>query len=267
MHLPPRLFVLILVLLSAGGCNLYEWTYTTEDSTDFAVIMSGAEQAFDTRDYDQAIILYDRATQVRPGDAWPQHRKLQSLLLRNTSEGTSLFHAHAPLFDPGPWPLTNTLYGDWKALARVRLLEDMTSGVAILNRNRTNTGLYWSRLSPLDPSVLGDSALGYAVYGLLILQDGNSNAIPLEDHDPGRIDCTFAYSLTNTLSPTEATNLSLRLAAATNALRQAGSCLSELFAVHPSSGQPGTLWSALYTNLLRARDSAALTITTLGVLP
>lgn len=256
----------LFALLLLSGCNIFSWTYSEEDTTSLAVALAGADAAFADRDYDKAILLYENAGLLAPGDAWSRHRLLQCLLLRN-SGGNSLFTTHARLFTPPLYTNTEPPYADWAPVAAYRLAEDTRRAGAILAERRTNSGLTWSRLSADDPSVLADAALTEALLGILLLQDGNGNLQLLEATDPGSLDGTFFYTMTNTLSPAAETNLCLHLAAATNALHNARASLTNLFARAPEASLPGSVWQNLYTNLAPAISSSAAVITTLGALP
>lgn len=256
----------LLALLVLSGCNIFSWTYSEEETTSLPVALAGADAAFDDRDYDKAILLYGNAAALAPGDAWPRHRLLQCLLLRN-SGGRSLFTTHARLFAPPPYTNTEPPYADWAPVAAYRLAEDTRRAGAILAERRTNSGFTWSRLAADDPSVLADTALADALHGILLLQDGNGNLQLLEASDPGSLDGAYVYTMTNTLPPAAETNLCLHLAAATNALHHARASLTNLFARAPDTALPGSIWQNLYTNLEPAISSSAAVITTLGALP
>lgn len=256
----------LLVLVFLQGCNIFSWTYSEEETTSLAVALAGADAAFDDRDYDKAILLYETAGALAPADAWPRHRLLQCLLLRN-ARGGSLFTTHARLFAPPPHSNPEPPYADWAPVAAYRLSEDTLRAGAILAERRTNTGFTWSRLAADDPSVLADTALAGALHGILLLQDGNGNLQLLEPADPGFLDGAFAYAMTNSLTPAAETNLCLRLATATNALQHARTVLTNLFARSPDAALTGSVWQNLYTNLAPAITSTAAVITSLGALP
>ena len=252
-------FMLLLILAAAlfSGCNLFSWSYSEEESTDIQTVLSGADVAFRDRDFSKAVALYNRALQLNPNDNYPRFRLLQSLLLRNSGD-TALLTLHGDIFSTdgtGALPL----YASYSNTKAFDFLTDSGEAYQLLPYRDPAQGGFWSALSPDNSAVLNDSGTACAVYGFILLQDGNGNGAPFESSDPGILLDNFLYDAPAGLTQEGKTNLSQVLAQSTNALHRAAAFLD-------SKTDLSGVWLDLRTNLNTAITNLDSAISNLGVL-
>jgi len=248
---------LLLLAVAISGCNIFESSYSEEENTDIPTVLAGAEAAFRNHDFSKAIALYSHALALNPENNYPRFRKLQSLMLRNCGD-TPLLHLHSPLFAT-PGAGTDPLYNNYSQIDAANLLADSAQAYKLLPYKESAQGGFWSSLSQGNSAVLNDSALACTVYGLLLLQDGNDNGIPLENSDPGKMLDNFSYDAPTGLTQTETSNLTLLLANATNAFARALEFLN-------SKSDLSSIWQYLKNNLNASILSVSTSITSLETL-
>ena len=241
------IFLILVIVLSS--CNLYNWVYSAESSEEFDIVMAEANSEFFDKNYDKALVLYDKALAIQSNlsitlSSEALYGRIQSRILKQTDSKSVLTYYYF-LFTNNT-DSQNSLFNSFDSFFLGQLYEDMTFSyqdvLLILSSDSDNA------INPGNFSFLSDSGFIAAMAGCLRLLDSNTNSIPGENTDPIVIKNNFSLAYSN-LTPQEGTNSLLSIQEATNLLHSGTNFYHQLFLLYPNLDTPGSVFQNILKNI------------------
>jgi len=215
-----------MVLFFVIGCNIFEWSYSEEKSSDFKIIIASADAYLRNQDYDKALALYDRAVMIRSNAAIAYYGRICARLLKQT-KSRSIIQVFPEFFKTTV--CTDPMFKNYSTLAMTDLLRTIkfcnNDFDAILRPHPLSDG----SCNTNSASFKLELTFVKSMRAALRLLDNNTNNIPRESADIFQLSCGFALNSPAGLSPFEATNAVQTLIEVTNLIHFSSNTLYWVF--------------------------------------